>query len=229
MSTQHRARTIAEQEIRPPIPVRYPQASIRGGLAMPYVNVRLADGGVDLRSQHTARAETCWRDGRCQLCGQSIEFTEGAALVGGPSQIRDLVFHEPPLHRECMVYASKACPIVAGRWSHYASGPSLAERSRGKVCYEPNCDCGGWVPSPGDPGPRHDGAPNHRWWVVFASRWALAAYPDGRLHGGAVDIREVTSARLISDPDRGRVWERVTDLRALRVELFEESQQEATS
>lgn len=217
MSAQH-----AVDDIRPPIPARYPQQSVRGGLAMPYVNVRLADGGVDLRSQHAARAETCWRDSRCQLCGQSIAFEDGAALVGGPSQLRDLVFHEPPMHRECMAYASKACPVLSGRWDTFPSGPSLAERSRGKVCYEPNCNCGGWVPSPGDDGPRHAGEPNHRWWVVFVSRWTLAVYPDGRLHGGAVDPREAASARLVSEPGRGRVWERVEDLRALREQLFED-------
>lgn len=206
---------------RPPIPARFPAGQIRDGFAMPYVNVRLADGGVDLRSQHAARAEECWRLGRCQVCGQDIEATEGAAIVGSPQQIRDLVFHEPPLHRECMVYASQACPILAGRWPHFANGPTLAERSRGARCFEPNCDCGGWVPTSGAP-PRHEGKPNHAWWVVFASEWSLAVLPDGSLHGGVLDPRQVESARLVSDPDRGRVWERVGDLRALREELMRE-------
>jgi len=200
---------------RPPIPARFPASEVRGGLAMPYVNVRLADGGTDLRSQHAVRAEECWRAGRCQLCGQDIDAREGAALVGGPAQLRDLVFHEPPMHRECVVYASQACPIVSGRWPAFAAGPTLAERSRGKVCYEPNCDCGG-EPSP------HRGQPNHAWYLVYASGWSLAISPDGRLHGGAVSPAEVTSARLISEPDRGRVWERVDDLPAVRRRLLAE-------
>lgn len=211
-------------EIRPPIPARYPQANIRGGLAMPFVNVRLADGGVDLRSQHAARAEECWTQARCQLCGQQIDARDGAALVGGPSHLRDLVFHEPPMHRECMVYASKACPVLSGRWANMPKGPTLAERSRGKVCYEPNCDCGGWVPAVDDPGPRHGGAPNHSWWVVFASSWTIVQTESGRLHGGAVPPRQIAGARLVSDPGRGRVWERVPDLPALRRTLLAEYQ-----
>lgn len=208
-------------DIRPPIPLRFPADQVRGGLAMPYVNVRLRDGGVDLRAQHHTRAVECWTHGRCQVCGQGIEKAEGAALVGGPSAIRDLVFSEPPMHRECMAYATKACPVLAGRWSHFASGPSLSERERGKACYEPNCDCGGWVPTTADQ-PRHSGEPNHPWWVVFATGWTLAVRKDGVLHGGAADPREVSGARLISDPERGRVWERVENLQELRELLLEE-------
>jgi hypothetical protein len=209
-------------DIRPPIPARFPASQIRAGLAMPYVNVRLADGGVDLRSQHTARVEECFRLGRCQVCGQDIDGREGAAFVGGPSSIRDLVFAEPPMHRECMVYATKACPVLAGRWARFPKGPRLAERARGRACYEPNCGCGGWVPDPSDAGPQHAGEPNHPWWVVFASTWSLGITPDGALHGAVLDPREVSGARLVSDPERGRVWERVDDLRALREQLLKE-------
>lgn len=210
-------------DIRPPIPARYPQKNIRAGLAMPFVNVRLADGGVDLRSQHYARVKECWETSRCQLCAQQIAYDDGAALVGSPVAIRELVFSEPPMHRECMVYATRACPVLSGRWANYPKGPSLAEKSRGQACYEPNCDCGGWVPSPGDEGPRHAGRANHPWWVVFASEWDLVYTGDGRIHGGMLAIDQVTSARLISTPERGRVWQRVDDLAALREKLRAEA------
>lgn len=186
---------------RVPIPARLEGRPVSGGLAHPWVNVALADGGVDYRSPHHARWERAWRDMLCQACGQP----HGTRLVflAGPNQLMRLVFDEPPLHPECAAYAQDACPMVAGARTHYADRPRVAHGARGRTCPEPGCDCGGWRPHPGTD-TAAGGDPAHPWYAIWAAAYTLAFRPDGRLFGGGIAPHQVLGVRLVSLPGQGR-------------------------
>lgn len=185
---------------RPPIPRALFHRPTIGGLVCPWVNVTLADGGVDFRVAHQSKWLRAWMECRCQTCGMPIEGVK--VFLGGDIQVRDY-FDEPPLHPWCASYAEAACPMVAGRLTHYADRPPVSDGQRGKTCFIEGCDCGGWVPhNAPDTGGPVGGAPAHNWWAVWALDYALVlAEPDGRVVGGKpFDIRRT---RLVSQPGKG--------------------------
>lgn len=191
---------------RPPIPARCAGRPTLGGRVVPWINVRLADGGVDFRSQHTARLRTALEEQRCQVCSEPL--TMPIVLLGGPSQLKQLLFDEPPLHPECAVYTSRACPVVAGDATSLPSGPRLSEGTRGQTCVVEGCDCGGWVTN--DDGRQHATEP-HPWFAVYTYGFVIAVSPEGQLLGALVRPDEVRKVRLVSRPGEGRSWTTVVD------------------
>ncbi len=192
-----------------------------GGLVAPFVNIRLADGGVDFRTPHQATYERCWQENLCQTCGGRL-----ASLVvffGGPRQVRERRFDEPPLCLPCAVYASQACPMVAGRMPRYADRERLSEGKRGHVCPDAECQCGGFTAS--DPNAYDaSGEPAHDWFAVYvrAGDWQLTGNvvevpcsDRGCLHERTL----INGCHLTADPRKvllastqadGRVWRRLT-------------------
>lgn len=200
----------SEDAARPPIPATCERRPTIGGVVIPWVNVALADGGVDFRSQHDSKAQRSWREGLCQLCGTPI-LRPPIVLLGGPEQLARLQFDEPPLHPECAVYTSRACPMVAGRLERFADRDVISNGPRGAVCFDPECDCGGYVPTPGSAEPA-GGRSAHDWYAVYASGYALGVTterPD-RVHSGIVMPGQVLAVRHVSTPGTGRTWTRVT-------------------
>lgn len=181
-----------------PVPMRMLNRPKVAGIAVPWVNLLLADGGADFRGTHRSKVERCWTEGLCQACGQPLATP--MVLLCGPRQRDEGVFDEPPLHPECARYATRACPMVAGRRSHYASHAQLSEGPRGARCSDPGCGCAGWVADGGMP---HRGDVAHRWFAVWVRGYTLAVSAGGALHGGAVDpadylrVREVPQASLL--------------------------------
>jgi hypothetical protein len=205
-------------EMHPDIPLSLADRPTIGGLAIPYVNLRLADGGVDFRSPHHAKYEECWTRGLCQTCGGPIRGTV-AVLFGGPNQLRGLHFDEPPLCAPCAVYASKACPMVAGRQERYADRDRVAEGRRGHVCPDEGCDCGGFRPA--DPAAADSrGDPAHPWYACYIrpGAWQLTGKQvvtrcsdKGCEHeriilNGAFLTALPLKVVLVSEPGLGRVW-----------------------
>lgn len=196
-------------EVRPPIPATCESRPTIGGLVIPWVNVQLADGGVDFRSQHESRAQRCWMEGLCQLCGKYM--ARPIVFLGGPRQVAALQFDEPHLHAECAVYASQACPMVGGRLDRYADRDTTTDGHRGKTCSDPECNCGGWVRTPGlNPSPGGD--PAHDWYAVYVSGFQLAVNADrlDRVHSAIVTASQVLAIRHISTPGTGRTWTRTS-------------------
>lgn len=182
---------------------------------MPWANVQLADGGVDFRSQHETKVQRCWRECLCQLCGIRVDRPP-IVLFGGPRQVAALQFDEPPLHPECAVYASQACPMIAGRIDRYADRDAVSSGHRGTVCPDPECGCDGWVPTPGLT-PAKGGDPAHDWYAVYVNGYSLGVMeerPD-RVHVGVVAPEQVLAVRHVSSPGAGRIWKR-TSLEEIR-------------
>lgn len=177
------------------IPQALAHRPVIGGLVAPWVNVVLADGGVDFKVTHHSKWEQAWLAGICQTCG--LELDRPVVLLGGPNQL-DTYFTEPPLHRWCAVYAQQACPMVAGQRATYAKAEPVANGKRGARCPDPRCDCGGWVPHEPERSTSHAGEPAHAWYAVLTADWTVAVDTTGRVLGGVpTDVRRV---RLISMP-----------------------------
>ncbi len=196
------------ETVRPPIPATCEARPTIAGVVSPWANVQLADGGVDFRSQHESRVQRCWAECLCQLCGNPVP--RPIVFFGGPRQVAALQFDEPPLHPECAVYASQACPMVAGRVDRYATRDVVSNGHRGATCVEPGCDCGGWTPTPGlNPAPGGD--PAHDWYAVYVSSYSVGVTEDrpDRVHAAVVAPGEVLAVRHISAPGVGRTWTRV--------------------
>ncbi len=190
-----------------------------GGLVAPYVNVMLADGGVDFRTPHQGTYARCWRNHLCQTCGGHLGAV--SILFGGPRQLYHHRFDEPPLCQPCAVYASQACPMVAGRMPAYADRTRLAEGPRGQECPD-GCGCGGFTDADPD---SYDasGDPAHPWYAAFVrtGRWHLTAnqvttrcYDKGCEHtrtliNGCRLTADPIRVVLVSSPGEGRVWRRL--------------------
>jgi hypothetical protein len=177
----------------PPIPQRLVGRETIGGRVIPWIQVRLADGGVDFRARHNRKVVDSWTKGLCQIDGEPLDRGR-FVLLGGPDQVAELLFDEPPMHPECARYTALACEMVAGRREHYARGPSVSETHRGGTCVDPTCDCGGWVVNAahrsGDPG-----RPAHPWYALWAKACTIVAREDGELHGAALlrsDVRAIS-------------------------------------
>ena len=195
---------------RPPIPMRLAGRPTVAGLVRPWVNIVLADGGLDFRQTHGTNWRNAWLNRLCQVDGQKLAAP--LVFLGGPNQIAEGgFFDEPPLHPECAAYAMKACPMISGRMSHYRAAPSATEGRRGQTCPDPGCGCGGYLASDqvldGKGGltvrPAVDraapaGDPAHAWFAVYARSYRLAMTPEGRLLGGVptgvVRIRELNAS-----------------------------------
>jgi hypothetical protein len=191
-----------------PIPARCSDRPTIGGRVIPWINVRLADGGVDFRAQHTSRLRAALTEWRCQVCSQPLTFP--IVLLGGPTALKQLLFDEPPLHAECAVYTSRACPVVAGEATRLPSGRKLSEGHRGERCPVEGCDCGGWIPTPGDVERKHPTEP-HAWFAVYATGFNIAVSPTGDLLGALLLPRQIRTVRLVSRPGEGRCWTTVVD------------------
>lgn len=190
----------------PPIPARCAGRPTVGGRVIPWINVRLADGGVDFRAQHNARLKLALTEGLCQVCSEPL--TSPFVLLGGPQSLRNLIFDEPPLHPECAVYTSHACPVVNGTATTLPTGQKLSEGRRGAVCVVEGCNCGGWIPN--DDGRQHTTEP-HPWFAVYTHGFQVAVSPDGQMLGAMVLPEQVRRVRLVSRPGEGRSWATVVD------------------
>jgi hypothetical protein len=208
-------------DLVPLIPASCADRPTVGGLVAPFVNIRLADGGVDFRTPHHATYERCWLENLCQTCGNPIDRL--TVLFGGPRQFRSRTFDEPPLCPPCALYASQACPMVSGRMERYADRERLAEGRRGHVCPDRSCNCGGFRDS--DPNAYDaSGEPAHEWYAVYTlvGAWRLtgnhveiACSDRGCLHkrlniNGCQLTADPLKVMLVATPTLGRVWRRMT-------------------
>jgi hypothetical protein len=214
------ARSAADQAHRPPIPASCADRPAPGGLVAPYANVMLADGSCDYRARHTLHVIESWKQSLCQVCAQPLGHVS-AVLFGGPENLATWWFDEAPLCVPCALYASRACPMVAGRMTAFPDRPLVSQGSRGQRCATPGCDCAGWSKHDEDDGQNNGrrGEPAHRYYAVFAApgAWQLTA-GDVPLGPNRVRVRLVNGGQLLARPSKvvqvgepggGRVWRRL--------------------
>ncbi|WP_154697041.1 hypothetical protein [Lentzea guizhouensis] len=158
-----------------PVPARLEGRPRQGGLVVPWVSVQLGDGTFDFGNMHNTRASLCFVESRCQIDGQQIAPQPLVFFVSERS-LEDLTTTEPPVHPECAAYSRRACPMVAGQMKRYRRTPSRAHGPAGEVCFDPGCECGGWVRTPGQ-GETNAGQPAQRWYMVWCRNFAITV-PD---------------------------------------------------
>ena len=209
-------------DLRPAIPLSCARRPTAGGLVVPVVNARLADGGVDFRVRHQAKYAECWERCLCQVCETRIATR--AVLLAGPKELAGGHVNEAPLCVPCALYTTRACPMVAGRMEAFAAGAPVSERKRGQRCFDPGCDCGGWRPTAEEDReadrPRR-GREAHPWYALYVRprAWQLTAEkvttrcPDlGCEHerlvvNGALLKAPPLKVVLVSSPGEGRTWQ----------------------
>ena len=162
---------------------------------MPWVSVELAGGSYDLGNMHNTRVNRCFVERRCQICGEHI----GALVVFflSTSGLADMSVGEPPVHPECAAYSKRACPMLAGRVDHYRRTPTRTEGHRGEQCTTPGCDCGGWIPTPGNSD--NAGRSAEAWHMVWCNTYALTvpdAHTKGLLERGLIPAGVQIGARV---------------------------------
>jgi hypothetical protein len=206
-----------------PIPASCGDRPTVGGLVAPFINIRLADGGVDFRSPHNKSVERCWVERLCQTCGKPL--VHRAYLFGGPRQVSKRHFDEPPLCVPCAVYASQACPMVAGRQPFYADRERLVDTRRGHRCADVTCGCGGFIDT--FPDSRDvSGEPAHAWYALLIrpGQWTVTVTDvefrcsdrvctklhSRRVVNGAFLAGNPLKIMVVSRPGEGRIWRRAT-------------------
>jgi hypothetical protein len=182
----------------PGVPIRLESRPRQGGLVVPWVSVPLADGTYDFGNMHNTRASLCFTQTRCQIDGEKIQPQPIVFFVSEPN-LDDMTTTEPPVHPECAAYSRHACPMVAGRMRRYRSSPSRSHGPAGGKCPEPGCDCGGWIPTPGQ-SETNDGKPAERWFMVWCRDFAITV-PDEEtrrlLAAGAIPTDVSIGAKIL--------------------------------
>lgn len=149
----------------PPVPVWLAHRPTIGGLVVPWITPRAGDGrylfGVlDPVRQHAALTRRL-----CQVCGRPLG--RRLVLLMRASDLPRRCTAEPGCDPQCCAYVQAACPMVAGRMSHYRSSPPRLGPDM--------------VPAP-DTAARL-GKPAPAWFAVWLSEYRVVVDP---LDGGLV-------------------------------------------
>ena len=81
------------------------------GYPIPHTVAVDSAGKPDFRIIDEEKAGIAILNGRCAICGQSLQGE--AALVGGSNSIGHKLFVDGPMHRDCAEYAIQVCPMMA--------------------------------------------------------------------------------------------------------------------
>lgn len=104
--------------VPPPRIARLPRN--HAGYPVPWF-VATVEGVPDFRVVRPGGIEDALRFGLCWLCGQRLGAN--AAFILGPMCTITRVSPEPPSHRDCALYAARACPFL--------TNPNMRRRTTG--------------------------------------------------------------------------------------------------
>jgi len=128
---------MTEPAATPAIPDHLRHLPVVGGLAVPAIAARLSTGARLFGTPDDAVRQHMLTERRCQVCARPLD-TPLVLLLRDRDLTRQCTA-EPALHEACMRYATAACPMIAGRMTHYRSsvrnlrgeaehGPDVQER-----------------------------------------------------------------------------------------------------
>lgn len=95
------------------------------GFVIPFTQFIKPDGTPDFRVLDDVRVSKCLRRRLCSLCGDAMR--RNVYFIGGPKCVDYGYFYDPPMHRECAVYALETCPHLARAKGKYAPAPEKIE------------------------------------------------------------------------------------------------------
>jgi hypothetical protein len=105
----------------PPIPAWLHHLSTVGGLVVPWISPRTANGRYLLGSVDHDRMGQALLRRSCGVCG--VPLGRRLVLMMRLSDLPRRCTNEPALHPQCAAYTIAACPMVGGRLDHYRSSP----------------------------------------------------------------------------------------------------------
>jgi hypothetical protein len=111
------------------------------GYPITYVTLLDGDGKPDFRAVDDAKLMHCLQARLCGMCGQPLG--RHLYFIGGDLCVVNRLFLDPPMHKDCAVYALQACPHLAnhkGRFntSAYPTGPFTVVESA--IASDVKCD-----------------------------------------------------------------------------------------
>lgn len=140
----------------PSIPMALQHLPTVGGLVVPWVSARHADGRIMFGSVDRDRLTAAFDRRLCGVCGEPHQPNRLVLLM----RLSDLPRRrtsEPPLHPWCASYSTAACPMLGGRMDHYrSSSPPLDDNM-----------------SPGHDGHARQGAAAEAWFSVWLAGYRL--------------------------------------------------------
>lgn len=95
------------------------------GLVIPFTQFIKPDGTPDFRVMDEALTGKAIRRRLCSLCGEPMRGD--VWFIGGPKCVENGFFYDPPMHRECALYALQTCPHLARAKGKYAPVPDRVE------------------------------------------------------------------------------------------------------
>jgi len=91
------------------------------GLVIPFTQFIRPDGTPDFRVMDEALTGKAIRRRLCSLCGEKMRGD--VWFIGGPKCVANGLFYDPPMHRECALYALQTCPHLARAKGKYSTPP----------------------------------------------------------------------------------------------------------
>lgn len=94
----------------PPMPPRIAALPVQRGYPVPWFAAELEDGTRDFRVMDAAKLPRAERGALCWICGGHMGAYR--AYVAGPMCVVNRTSAEPPSHRDCAMWAARACPFL---------------------------------------------------------------------------------------------------------------------
>jgi hypothetical protein len=106
----------------PPIPARlHWRPRDERGYPITYVTLINAKGKPDFRVVDEAKRARCLKLRLCGVCGQSLG--RHLFFIGGDLCVTNRLFCDPPMHKECAIFALEACPHLASHKGRFSERP----------------------------------------------------------------------------------------------------------
>lgn len=88
------------------------------GIPVPFT-VAWADDVPDFRVVNPEHVRDCFVKRLCGVCGRNLG--EFAYFIGGPQCKDHRLFADPPMHKDCAIFAAHACPFLNGSTKSYSN------------------------------------------------------------------------------------------------------------
>lgn len=88
------------------------------GFPVPYFARTRIDGTPDFKITDEGKRQRCAIERRCWICGQCFDRHEPTAFIGGPHSIKNRLFVDGPMHKDCAIDALNLCPFMLGKMDY---------------------------------------------------------------------------------------------------------------
>lgn len=103
----------------------------RRGYVIPWVQFVADDGTPNFAVLEEGKTRDALRRRLCGLCGQPMG--RHVYFVGGPLTVANRYFYDPPMHKECAIYALETCPHLARSKGRYRDPAAVKEAIKGEA------------------------------------------------------------------------------------------------